>query len=280
MTAFILSECETDEPVEVSCAQADIWAYTRGAPDKATGNEDAAAVLGGEEPPLVLAVADGLGGMPAGSAASEIALDALQQKLAGADPEQPIRAAIMDAFEEANQQILDMGTGAGTTLAVAELDAGHLRTYHVGDSAVVVVGQRGRVKLETMAHSPVGYGVAAGLIDPEAALTHDDRHFVSNHLGAADMRIEVGSRIPLAERDTVLLASDGLFDNMHAAEIVDRIRKGPLEAAARGLAETCTARMAAQDADAPAKPDDVTFILMRAGRPSRASHAAPPEETR
>lgn len=263
MAGIFVSECQEGLPVPVPCASLDVQAYTRAAPDKTTGNEDRAATFEPGEASVVLAVADGLGGMPAGDEASQLAIETLDRKLAAAAGDVPLRSHIIDAFEEANRHIRELGGGAGTTFAVAEIEAGRLRTYHVGDSAVLAVGQRGRIKLETIAHSPVGYGVAAGLIEPEEALHHDDRHYLSNHLGAQDMHIVVGSPIPLARRDTVLLATDGLFDNLHPTEIVDRIRKGPLAGAARGLATTCSARMKGRSGESPAKPDDATFILAR-----------------
>ena len=49
-----------------------------------------------------------------------------------------------------------------------------------------------------------------------------------NVIGSSDMRVEVGPALQLAARDTVLLASDGLFDNLYIDEIVDTIRRGPL----------------------------------------------------
>lgn len=271
MAGIIVDECEAGRPVDVPCNAIDVRAYTRSAPDKASGNEDCAAVFPVGDVGLVLAVADGLGGMPSGDDASRCAIATLGRQLATAGPEASLRTFIIDAFEEANREILAIGGGAGTTFAVAEIDAGHLRTYHVGDSAIMVVGQRGRMKLETIPHSPVGYGVAAGLIEPEDALHHDDRHFLSNHLGATDMHIELGSPISLATHDTILLATDGVLDNLHLTEIVERIRKGPIDDAARGLAETCTNRMAFEAGDAPRKPDDASFIVARSkhGTPAR-----------
>ncbi len=269
MPGIVVSECEIGVPVRLLCDSLEVWAYTRVAPDKSTPNEDLAGVFGHEAGHWVLAVADGLGGMPSGDEASRRAMKALRKHVEDTERDVPLRTVIMDAFEEANHEVHAIGGGAGTTFAVVELADGRLRPYHVGDSAILIVGQRGRVKLETIAHSPVGYGVAAGLIEPTDALHREDRHILSNHLGANDMHIQVGSPIDLSARDTVLLATDGVFDNLQIQEIVDRIRKGPLEDAARSLAETCVKRMALEGGDAPAKSDDATFILMR-----RAGHTA------
>ena len=142
----------------------------------------------------------------------------------------------------------------------------YTRPYHVGDSEILVVGQRGRIKLQTVSHSPVGYAVEAGLLTQKEALHHDDRHLVSNLIGSPDMRIEVGSPMVLAPRDTVLLATDGLFDNLTVREIVKMIRAGPLLDAASALIRACESRMQSPGAGTPSKPDDVTFILYRGGR--------------
>ncbi len=133
----------------------------------------------------------------------------------------------------------------------------------MGDSEIVVVGQRGRLKLQTVSHSPVGYAVEAGMLDGEEALHHDERHLVSNLVGSAEMRIEVGSPLALAPRDTVLLGTDGLFDNLVFYEIVEAIRVGPLERAAQELAEAALKRMQEPVEGQPSKPDDLTFILYR-----------------
>ncbi|MDH3520454.1 MAG: SpoIIE family protein phosphatase, partial [Myxococcales bacterium] len=128
-----------------------------------------------------------------------------------------------------------------------------------------LVGQRGKLKLQTIAHSPVGFAVEAGMLDESEAMHHEDRHIVSNMLGAPDMRIEVGSARRLAPRDTLLLASDGLSDNLRTDEIVQRIRTGSLEEGARRLVRAARRRMDAPIEGEPSKPDDLTFVSYRRG---------------
>jgi serine/threonine protein phosphatase PrpC len=108
-------------------------------------------------------------------------------------------------------------------------------------------------------------------------------------LGAPDMRIEVGSQLPIAPRDTLLLASDGLSDNLRTEEIVALLRTGPLEAACDRLAELARARMHAPGEGEPCKPDDLTFVAFRgvraaqatrAPRAARSSRARPPSPDR
>lgn len=177
-----------------------------------------------------------------------------------------LRTAIMNGFETANQSVRDLGVGTATTLAVAEVNDGAVRPYHVGDSIIIVVGQRGKIKLQTVSHSPVGYAVEAGVLDEFEAMHHEDRHLVSNVIGMPEMRIEVGSTVHLAPRDTLLLASDGLFDNLHLGEIVESLRKGMLADVMQRLVQNARQRMSQPTAEQPSKPDDLTFVVFRRTR--------------
>ncbi|HSF16521.1 MAG TPA: protein phosphatase 2C domain-containing protein [Vicinamibacteria bacterium] len=238
--------------------------HSRKSPAKATSNEDAAAVLVTGNDSAVLAVADGLGGARAGQHASAMAVQSLVGAVTeGIRGEQEIRAAILDGFERANERVLALGVGAATTLSVAEVDGRSVRPYHVGDSFILVTGNRGRIKLQTISHSPVGYGVESGLLDERAAMHHEERHVISNVIGSSDMRIDVGIPLKLAPRDTLLLASDGLSDNLHTVEIVDRVRRGSLETVTRRLSQSVHDRMAESEGGSPSKPDDVTFLIFR-----------------
>jgi serine/threonine protein phosphatase PrpC len=238
-----------------------IAVFSARSPDRSDRNEDGAAVIpleGG----LVLAVADGLGGVAGGHHASRTTLEVLRDSLE-AQSEAGIRERIMTALDQANAAIQESASTGQTTLVVAEIQAGSVRTYNVGDSAAFVVGQRGRIKLRTVAHSPVGYGVEAGLIDETEALHHEERHVVSNTVGSVEMRIEVNSEYTFAVRDTLVMGSDGLFDNLHLDEISEFVRKGPLDEAARELVKACRERMHAPAAGNPSKPDDLTLVVFR-----------------
>jgi PPM family protein phosphatase len=259
-----LGEHDTERG-EHSLPQGQVCVRSIRAPDKATPNEDAAAVIQIGEGSLVLAVADGVGGTPAGREASNAAVQTLERVLGELPEGSPqLRPAILDAVEEANRTVLGLARGAATTLVVAQLEANRLRSYHVGDSELVAVGQRGRIKQRVVPHSPTGFAVEAGLLDENEAVQHDQRHVIFNVIGSPDMRVEVGPALQLALRDTVLLASDGLFDNLFIDEIVDTIRMGPLAEAADRLVERVRARMNGEGAaDHPCKPDDLTVVLFR-----------------
>ena len=209
-------------------------------------------------------MADGMGGAACGAAASRVTIESLQKVLKDARPSEfGYREAILNGIDAANNQIISLAVGAGSTVATVEIFNNTLRPYHVGDSQIVVVGQRGKVKLQTISHSPVGYAVEAGMLDEHEALHHDDRHVISNYLGYPEMRIEIGPSIPLSRYDTVLVASDGLTDNLQLPEKIEIIRKGKLNKISKELVTLCNRRMNKEDPGHPSKPDDVSFVLFR-----------------
>lgn len=252
-----------DAPQLLELGGARAAVFTRRGPHKTTGNQDAAAVISAGDSARILAVADGLGGLPGGDQAAALAIRRLLAQLEAA-PEGRLRETILDAIEQANREILALGIGAATTLVVAEIRGNCLRTYHIGDAGALVTGQRGRLRLQTSPHSPTGYAQEAGLMEEVEALNHDERNLVSNVLGSRELRIEMGPLLKLAPRDTLVLASDGLFDNLLSDEIVQWVRCGALAHVAATLAETVSARMQGLDAGAgPGHPDDLSFIVYR-----------------
>ena len=257
------------EQADRSLPHGEVCVRSLRSPEKETHNEDSAAVIQLGDDSVVLAVADGVGGNPAGREASNVTVQTLSRMLGQLRSESPeLRPAILDAVDKANKTVLGLARGAATTLVVAQLDATRVRSYHVGDSELLAVGQRGRIKQRVVPHSPTGFAVEAGLLDEDEAVQHDQRHVLFNVIGSTAMRVEVGPPLQLAVRDTVLLASDGLFDNLYIDEIVATIRSGPLTAAADRLVARAQARMQGEGAaDQPCKPDDLTIVLFRPHKP-------------
>ena len=265
-TPVILHRSDSDEIQLVSFCRGVAGIYSTRSPTKSTPNEDAAALIPWSENAGVLIVADGVGGARAGDEASKIAIQSLRKTIERARSQSQLRPAIIDGIERANARILQKLAGAATTIVVVEVQGNDIRTYHVGDSGVLLVGSHGKVKYRTMAHSPVGLAQRAGWIDESEALHHEQRHFISNFLGAPEMRIEIGSSITMSQRDTVLLASDGILDNLHQSELVELIRRGPLEKGLVNLASTVYERMVRPTDGLPSKPDDATFVCFRCNR--------------
>ena len=247
-----------------------VVAFTERSPDKDTENEDTIAVIPWGPESVVLVVADGAGGLPAGKRASLTAVSSLVEALSVAMSETIVlRTAILDGIEAANEAVMRLSNGSATTMTVLTIEGQLARSYQIGDSEALVVGQRGRIKLQTTAHSPTGFAVEAGFLDEREALHHAERHLVSNFLGTSDMKIDIGAPVELRPRDTVLLATDGLMDNVHLEEIIEHIRKGPAEAAVDAVVDLARRRMQSNNSKEPSKPDDLSLIVYRKRPPAR-----------
>ena len=265
---IFLDGTDAPEKLDISIGGGSLVAFSCPAPDKETTNEDAVAAIPYGPDAAVLIIADGAGGLPAGRRATRLAVRSLEKSLIEAMSEATsetmlLRTAILNGIEAANQAVLSLASGSATTMTVVTIEGLLARTYQVGDSEAMVVGQRGRIKSQPMAHSPTGFAVEAGFLDQRAALHHEERHLVSNFIGTTDMHIDMGIDVKLKPRDTVLLASDGLTDNIHVQEIVDMIRKGPLSAAIDSMSSLARRRMSVESKHQPSKPDDLSVILFR-----------------
>jgi serine/threonine protein phosphatase PrpC len=252
----------------------DVAVATIGNFEKSGPNEDSAAVIPINDDYMVLVVADGVGGMSGAKRASNLTVETIRDAVTGLDETNGgrLRTAILDGIEKANRKILEIGTGSASTLALAEIGPGYVRSYHVGDSIVLICGQRGKLKLITTPHSPVGFALEAGLLDESEALQHAELNLIFNVIGSTDMRIEIGSEQKLGAYDTLLLASDGLTDNVLQEEMIDAVRRGPLDAGLCRLTDLAQGRMANDREGKPSKPDDYTVIVHRPKAPSRKSN--------
>ncbi len=242
----------------------DVVAFSCPSPERSTENEDCAAVIPYGPQAAVLVVADGAGGLPAGRLASHTAVTTLIKHLEVAGEETiMLRTAILDGIEAANAAVQNVANGAATTFTVITVEGLIARAYQIGDSEGLIVGQRGLLRLQTPVQSPTGFAVEAGFLNEREALHHQDRHLVSNFLGTSDMRIDIGAEVKLQPRDTIIVASDGLMDNVLVGEILERVRKGPISNAADAVIALARRRMNGTAVEQPSKPDDLSVILFR-----------------
>jgi len=263
-TPITYSDTVMDVPELFSMYSGIAAVFSTRSPGKETANEDSLALVPVNQTSQILVIADGMGGLPAGEEASRTVIKQLIKSLNRVNKEDiSVREAILDAIEQANKVILDCKNGSGTTLVVAELQGNILRTYHAGDSIIMLMGNRGKIKFSAIAHSPTGYALEAGLINEAEAMSHEHRHLISNYVGNTDMRVEISPTIQMAPRDTLLLASDGLSDNLYDNEIVEICRKGPVKACSNKLAAECRRYMLQPEMNRGYHPDDLTFIMFR-----------------
>ncbi|MBI5104433.1 MAG: serine/threonine-protein phosphatase [Solirubrobacterales bacterium] len=167
-------------------------------------NEDAVLLC----PPL-LAVADGVGGSPAGEEAAALVVETLRRNVLARPPD-PERA-LTDALREANRRVIDSGLGAAATAVAVLLHGTRLSVAHAGDSRAYVWSD-GLLRPLTHDHSLVAALQAVGRLTPAGAARHPLRNVVLDAVGVRpELRVEA-TTVDLRAGDLVLLCSDGLTD--------------------------------------------------------------------
>ncbi|MFI7076492.1 PP2C family protein-serine/threonine phosphatase [Micromonospora sp. NPDC049903] len=175
-----------------------------------TNNEDSA--LAGER---LVAVADGMGGLPAGEVASEIVIRILDELIPPTVPDaatDALRAVVSTANQRIHAAIAaePARDGMGTTLTAALLAGDTLVLAQVGDSRCYLL-REGKLRQLTRDDTFVQALVDQGTLTPEQARHHPQRSLVTRAVQGADAPPTMGS-VTVAAGDRLLLCSDGLSD--------------------------------------------------------------------
>lgn len=259
MADLIITQADFGRP-ELFLDLPHILYFSKKSPFKETCNEDALGIFTYENG-FILAIADGAGGHPKGEDAAKLILQNIKRSLGDRKlMRESKRLQIIDAIDQTNRELIASGSGARTTVTICEVFDNGARAYQVGDSTLVICGQKGKLKYRSTSHSPVGYGIEAGLIDDYEALQHPDLHIISNLVGEAGMKIELGPEVALNPNDSIFLASDGIFDNFPPDQIIELIRKGDINVISNSLIEIINKEIYAKN---DSKKDDISFILFK-----------------
>jgi serine/threonine protein phosphatase PrpC len=154
--------------------------------------------------PLVVAVADGLGGHPGGEVASGLVVRQLAAAHASLSGEAELRAAIeacnraVYVSSEANPDLVTMGTTLAGVLVVAET----VWTFSVGDSRVYVLTAEGLQQVSVDDSPPLAPGERSTVIVTQTMGGHYQHTPVEPHI--------VQREVSLDER--YLICSDGVSD--------------------------------------------------------------------
>jgi protein phosphatase len=182
-------------------------------------NEDSVApeVDGSSGGPIVVAVADGMGGAAAGEVASRLAIDAA---VAGPPADVDTARRILDANRAVLSAVLKdpSRAGMGTTMTLGVFDTeGSLYLGHVGDSRAYLLRDDELERLTTD-HTYVMELVARGQLSVEDAANHPRRNLITRVVGMEDITVDE-SEVQLEPGDRVLFCSDGLTDTVPDDEI-------------------------------------------------------------
>jgi len=169
---------------------------------------------------LLMAVVDGMGGGPAGSAAAEIMREALTEYPAEApNPGQVLSDLVVAASEAILKIARDDPAleGMGTTVTATYLSNGTAHWVHVGDTRFYVFRQ-GRLIQVTTDQTMAQLLVEEGRITPDEARTHPYGHMLDQCVGCPMCEPETGS-FRIAKGDILLHTTDGLHDGIPENDI-------------------------------------------------------------
>ena len=203
-------------------------------------NEDRYFIKQLNDGAILLAVADGLGGEPAGDYAAEIVrgrLAGIHQITKGEEERQLsalVREADLAVFNEAESNP-DL-VGRGTTLVCPLLRDGFVHWVHVGDSRMYVLQDRQLIKI-TEDQTFARFLLEEGEITPEQAPTHYSRNVLDQTVGCGICEPETG-RLEFNKGDLLILTTDGLHKKIAAETIISLlVAETDLETKAKSLVE-------------------------------------------
>jgi protein phosphatase len=193
-------------------------------------------------------VADGMGGHAAGEVASRVAVDATLATMRSRP--RPARSRdeaelLLQALHDANSAVVSeaetRGTlGMGTTLSAVCVRKRSAVIANVGDSRVYLISRKGVSQLTTD-HTLVNQMVERGLLRPEEAKGHPDKHVLTMAIGTHGVLEPQVLHAKVPARGRLLLCTDGLHDLLGEDEIAELGRGDDIEASARALVDRANA---------------------------------------
>jgi serine/threonine protein phosphatase PrpC len=179
-------------------------------------------------------VADGAGGHGGGDVAAGIARSSVLDGYARCPTLDP--AAMRSLIERANLDVVARQSDSSAlasmrstvVLAALNLEQQQVSFAHCGDSRAYLF-RAGELVARTTDHSLVQEMVATGMLDDEGARLHPTRNVLLSALGSIDeaLEVSVSGPLPLQPGDALLLCSDGLWEPLGDAMLVETLKASP-----------------------------------------------------
>lgn len=199
-------------------------------------NEDQAIILMNSDNEVFMVVCDGMGGAEKGDVASKMAIDLLADAFKKKKKHRFHLADknwITKTCKSINKKIYTLSEklkkaekktdslGMGCTMVAALISDNHLMIANIGDSRAYLL-KDGTLEQLTNDQTYVDYLVRTGKLSEDGAKTHPDRHVLTNALGVYNsLSVSIDERAYNGE--TILLCSDGLYNNLETKEIANII---------------------------------------------------------
>lgn len=214
--------------------------------DYRSSNEDSTGIFYNQTDQVLLMVADGMGGHNYGDVASVMTTELIQEAWENENflPLDEAEKFLRQLVIKTNRRLYDYQEshpkykGMGTTLVLAAVIDDVIIVLNVGDSRCYAINRRS-IELVTKDHSFVNLLVDTGEITEEEAMRHPRRNIVTKAMGTEKLIQPDIFRLRNKQYDYILLASDGLTDEVRSDEIHSIMlnTKDSLEFRARQLIE-------------------------------------------
>lgn len=178
------------------------------------GNEDSILSMRLANGSLVVAVADGMGGLELGDVASRTALEALRNEMTRG-------ASLADAVRKANEAVHERAAGRpmGTTLVAAHAVGHRVTVANVGDSRAYRLTPLG-IRRVSIDHTHAEEARRAGGGGPDGAVTGRWGAALTRSLGGRrEVEVDIFGPIEMDDGESLLLCSDGVHGALSDSRI-------------------------------------------------------------
>jgi len=185
-------------------------------------------------------VADGIGGLPHGAEAADVAVMHFVSTYMAKPSEQSVDDALDIALKAANDAVCAAARHhhclgqMGTTLVAALVERDHLYWRAVGDSHLYLcrTGRLGQLNADHNFARELQILVNEGILSQEDADQHPERRALESFLGLEEPSIERNRQpLPLQDGDKLLLCTDGIDAVLSDSVIIDCLKHVPMIAA-------------------------------------------------
>lgn len=203
---------------------------------------------------VLAAVADGMGGLSNGKVVSEALIRGLENGFFHASPKANGADVLLELAVTLNTQINQLLRGqpkSGSTLAAVIIRNGVLHFFSVGDSHIYLYRGGGLIQLnrEHIFQEALAVRALNGELPAGQIRRNRQSHALSSYFGIGCIpaldRNDEGLR--LVPGDKLLIATDGVFGALTAAQMEEALSKEPEEAAAALGEEIASANLPQQD---------------------------------
>ena len=204
-------------------------------------NEDALGSYQYEDGVLMI-VADGLGAHNAGEVASTLAIEVMEREMSLASGPVLSMKNLRHAIQQANLEVYQKAITVpelyhmGTAVIASAITGSTLFTAHIGDCRLYML--RGGVFTQlTKDHTWVGERVQYGILTPEEARTHPNRHMLTRYLGYELLASIDFLKIDIQPGDVLVQCSDGAYETLLDPELAALAGSNTPEAACRAIVQ-------------------------------------------